>query len=203
MSYTVIPRIDYPDVYADDMLITYYSQDQRNITQDAIDQCRQEYVDLRKTTGEYDRALFKTDVSNYNDGNCGAYIMLPATINQLKTLTAAVSFGVLIGSAYRNPIYNALPAINGASESPHLYGKGIDVNPVGRPKCNMVSPAVKTEYAARMQSLYNAAPSPKLLEYKSGVLPPDNTNDVDKDGIPDVFDLCRGGADHVHIGSGN
>lgn len=172
----------------------------RSINQDTIDKCRQEYVDMRKT-GEFGRIVFKTDPSDYNTGNCGAYIMLPGTVTQFETLTGAVSFGLEIGSAYRNPVKNR--SVGGASESPHLYGRGIDVNPAGRPgNCVAASPAAKTEYARRMQSLYSAAPSPNLLENGAVILIPTDTADNNEDGVWDVFDVCLGGADHVHVGSG-
>lgn len=61
--------------------------------------------------------------------------------------------------------------------------------------------------------LYNATPSPKLLEYGGAILyPGTDIRDDNKDLVPDVFDYCRPsytfdppllGADHVHMGSGN
>jgi hypothetical protein len=192
MGYTVFPRIEYEGTI-------YSSPDHESIFQDTIDKCRQEYVDMVKT-GEFNRTLFKTDVSVYNTGDCGAYIMSLATIASHHATVSGVAFTVLITSAYRNPIHNSQIG-SVALESPHMYGRAIDLAP------NLIDCADKEAralHAQQMQLLFNVAPSPKLLERQTGELNPANTADDNYDGIIDVFDAClRGGADHVHIGSGN
>lgn len=199
LAYTFFARMEYVH---EGEAYPLSGQNHKNLSQDVLDRCRQEYIDMAKNT-KPERGSFQMGASQFNTGSCEVYIMLAATVNQFNTLTAAVDFGVLLGSAYRNPRYNASSQINGARESPHLYGRGIDVNPVGRPDCRMATSALKTEYAQRMRALFLAASSPKLLEYGAGVLNPANTWDANDDDVPDVFDVCRGGADHVHIGSGN
>ena len=208
MGYTVFPRIEYD---YEGETFAYYSPGHGIISQDFKDKCRQEYIDLGTADSSFPAySLFKLPPSPYDTGHCGAYLMLPATINQLVTLRSEIgtSFDVLMGSAYRNPIYNK--SIGGVKESPHIYGRGIDVNPAGRPDCATATEETKTEYARRMRALYNAAPSPKLLEYGAKIrYPASDTEDYNKDDVPDVFDYCRDtyteprtlGADHVHIGS--
>jgi len=127
--------------------------------------------------------------------------MLPTTISKYTTTVDSVGFSVLIGSAYRNPMYNDIKSVE--KESPHMYGKGIDLNPVGRNR-DCKDPVARKLYAQRMQLLFIAAPNPKLLEAGTGVLDAEKTYNGNplEDDVPDVFDVCRSGADHVHIGSG-
>ena len=93
--------------------------------------------------------------------------------------------------------------VHGVAESPHLYGRGLDLNPAGRVACDSGDYSGETEYARKMKILFNATPSPKLLEAGATILDPTDSTDSDNDGVPDVFDVCMDGADHVHVGSGN
>jgi hypothetical protein len=137
MSYTVIPRIDYPDVYADDMLITYYSQDQRNITQDEIDQCRQEYVDMNKTTRP-DRTIF-VDFNTYTglgtinfpflEINDGQYSWAIFTIaHKLQDVMNDFGLKMTVSSGYRNPVDNDTIKPTGKPNSRHIYGDAADID---------------------------------------------------------------------------
>jgi hypothetical protein len=152
MSYTVIPRIDYPDVYADDMLITYYSQDQRNITQDANDQCRQEYVDFLVGTHKFgglyvpERGLNDNDFSTsgqsaggyftFNKLNSGDYpfgIVKQRLYVGLEKLRASIRASrpglkdqeLEITGGYRNPIHNK--GEGGRPDSRHQWGDAVDI----------------------------------------------------------------------------
>jgi hypothetical protein len=201
MGYDVSSRVNYgldPEVNYEKMI--YENPMKMGIYQDEIDKCRQEYVDLRKNHTP-DRNLFQLPPSPYYGGNCGAYIMLPATIEAYNITVGKVG-PVRITSKYRNPIYNASPAVKGATESPHMYGKGMDLAP---DLIDCTDKSARVLRANQMKAIFNAAPSPKLLEKGAEKLVPGSTADNNDDDILDVYDSCldSGGADHVHIGSGN
>lgn len=190
MGYEVTSRVEFMDT-------VYGNPGKLGIYQDEIDKCRQEYIDLKK---EYlpTRNLFQLPPSPYYGGNCGAYIMLPATIDAYNAIK--VDFHVRITSTYRNPIYNKYVIKSVAPESPHMYGLGMDLAP-NLINCNDVN--ARALRAEQMELLFDSAPSPKMLERAKKSLDPFSTvyNDYD---ILDVYDACSpSGADHVHIGSGN
>lgn len=130
--------------------------------------------------------------------------MLPATIDEYNATVGNVNgaFTVRITSAYRSPIHNLHPVPDdptsvGARESPHIYGRGLDLAPNQIIFCSNKN--ARALRAKQMELLFNAAPSPKLLEAAAKILDPRDTAD---DGTS-IFDPCsRGGADHVHVGSG-
>ena len=173
----------------------------KDIYQDDIDQCRQEYVDMNKAT-KPDRPVFVADPnmsSPYNQGvlPCGAYFILPSRIATFEALDNDVPFYIAVtwDGGYRNPRRNF--AAGGVRNSVHLYGDGLDIVPVSR-------------NGAEMQALWIAAPLPKLLERGAIPLDANDTTDVyptsKGNGIPDVFERDSrwreiGGADHIHLGN--
>ena len=98
-----------------------------DLTQDAISQIRQEYVDVvvdgASASTVPPRAAFSTANRNLNFGDythaiTTYYVNLP---NKVATLS-----GVSITSAYRNPKKNK--SAGGTGNSYHIYGRAIDFN---------------------------------------------------------------------------
>jgi len=133
MGYTVFPRIeyDYEDVHRE-----YYCPDHRTIKQDAIDKCRQEYIDMNKKTTPQRREFSDSGGSTnfsfveLNRGNCGWAVIDGRLTAGLEAIRANLNDSTIIigiGGGYRNPIHNANINPPGAVESWHIYGRAADV----------------------------------------------------------------------------
>ncbi len=102
------------------------------ITQDERDQCRQEYIDMKK-----DRIPARNEFSNgggsahysFNDLNYGHYnwaIVTQGLYDGLEATGANLGWYENLSSGYRNPIHNA--EVGGKSESRHIYGRAADID---------------------------------------------------------------------------
>lgn len=103
------------------------------ITQDEIDQCRQEYVDMNKnhkpTRGEFVDNTTYSNPGHFSFGeiNSGDYDVAIFTIAQhLENIREAIgNLAMPVNSGYRNPIRNA--SVGGATNSRHIYGDAVDI----------------------------------------------------------------------------
>jgi len=104
-----------------------------NITQDEVDQCREEYIDMYKNTipgrNEFSNhggsAHFSFSELNYGDYSWA--IIKASLYNGLETTRTNLEHSMWITSGYRNPIHNAGLNPPGALESYHIYGRATDV----------------------------------------------------------------------------
>lgn len=108
-----------------------------NVTQDEIDQLRQEYYDMEKlhkpTRGEFVNAQTYVNPGHFSfdEINCKGDITTWAifTITQhLENIRAIWNQPMTVNSAYRTPIYNASLKPPGAKNSRHIYGDAADID---------------------------------------------------------------------------
>ncbi|MFH1074639.1 MAG: D-Ala-D-Ala carboxypeptidase family metallohydrolase, partial [Candidatus Firestonebacteria bacterium] len=103
------------------------------ISQDEIDQCRQEYMDMNKAT-KPGRTSFSTsggsahftfeELSRYDDYVC-AIITGGLTAGLEATRTNFGNRAMTVNSGYRNPIHNV--SVGGVAERKHIYGHAADI----------------------------------------------------------------------------
>jgi len=101
------------------------------ITQDEIDQCRQEYIDMNKARvperGEFSNSG-GTEHFTFDELNSGHYswgIITDALYTGLEATRTNYSHPMDVSSGYRNPIHNADEG--GVPESRHIYGLAADI----------------------------------------------------------------------------
>lgn len=109
----------------------------KNISQDEVDQCRQEYVDMNKLFKPM-RTSFVNEASYLNPGdfpftnssskiNYGQYQWAIFTIGQnLQNIRNEYGRAMPTSSGYRNPVHNA--TVSKDRNSPHVYGEAVDID---------------------------------------------------------------------------
>ena len=103
-------------------------------TQDEIDQCRQEYIDMGKNTvphrGDFVSAATYVDPGSFafHEINSGDYSVAVFAIAQhLQNIRNQFGHPMAVNSGYRNPVHNMnLPG--SAPESRHIYGRAADID---------------------------------------------------------------------------
>lgn len=58
----------------------------------------------------------------------GSVIVNPSSLDKLQALRTTIDAPFTLVSAYRDPIHNASPAVRGASDSQHMYGRAFDIH---------------------------------------------------------------------------
>jgi hypothetical protein len=109
--------------------------DQVVMTQDDIDQIRQEYVDMGKlyhpARGEFVNSSTYSDPGGhfpFSEVNWGDYSWAIFTIaDKLESMRTAYNNPISLSSGYRNPVHNANIIPTGAPESRHIYGDAADI----------------------------------------------------------------------------
>jgi len=115
------------------------SEDEVTVKQDNLDELRQEYIDMNKTTKPM-RSAFVNSLLYQNPGNFSFNEIKASDYDwALFTITAKLQttrdslpglikvMAITPGNAYRNPVKNATQDPPGATNSRHIYGLAADI----------------------------------------------------------------------------
>lgn len=103
----------------------------RELKQDEIDKCRQEYVDYEIPLNEVPKSTFTAGLhSRYSKQvrDCFAYIYPSVEAQKVDKLLAA-GHQLVVTSGYRSPRHN-IRYVESTARSTHIYGEAVDIRPV-------------------------------------------------------------------------